>query len=172
MDPELFKQIRLIAARNVKKVPQDYFERYLIRWYSRTYHTSIAEVMEIPTADILLAFYEERYAEYDPEDLQKEINELIETEAEKAARLQIEDEEELVLQRVIAAQMSNKDKKLADVIPEPKVKYAVPKEAELPISKPLKEGVEYKRVDDSGLEALLESIETLANLKKPKDGQS
>lgn len=50
----------------------EYQIRLITRWYSRTFYTPLTEVFKIPVEEILQAFYESRYEEMEPDDLESE----------------------------------------------------------------------------------------------------
>lgn len=100
---DLFKAIRVLAAEAVKERDEDYLERYIMRWYSKTFFTPMAQVYEIPFEEILQAFFEEYYEKLDEEELDKEIQELVETDEERKTRLLELAAEELMAQQLIKA---------------------------------------------------------------------
>ena len=83
---DILKSIRVLAARAVDKKDGDYVFRYLCRWYSRTFHTPIAEAETIPVEEILQHYFESQYEDLDEEELEGVIALLIETESERTAR--------------------------------------------------------------------------------------
>lgn len=84
--------LQLVALRDVIKGSGDYNIRYIIRWYSKTFHTPLHVVEDLPIDDILQAFFEVRYEEMPDEMRHQEIVKLLETEEQKAARRKAEDE--------------------------------------------------------------------------------
>ncbi len=103
-----FKAIRVLAAHAVKEQDQEYLERFIMRWYSKTFFTPYLEVQEIPLEDIYQHFFEEYYEGLDEEELVTEIAKLIETDEEHMERLKLEAAEELAAQQLIkASEMQN-----------------------------------------------------------------
>jgi hypothetical protein len=92
MDP--LDAINFIALKHAAKPDAESNLRYVMRWYSKTFSTPLHQVMhEIPLEDIWLAFFEERYAGMEREDLEEHIAEALETPEERRARLTAEEEE-------------------------------------------------------------------------------
>jgi hypothetical protein len=89
-----FKALKTIALANVLAgdgAGDDYQERRVVRWYSRTFHTPVAAVEQIPLEDVLLAYYECGYEDMDPDEREKARVRLLESEEERRRRV---DEEE------------------------------------------------------------------------------
>ncbi len=176
MQPDYYKSLQILAAQAVKKGTPDYFERYMLRWFSKTFHTPLYLVKEMELEEVLQAFYEEHYAALDDEKLSQELRELLETAEERSARIKAEEDEELMVQKMVE-QADKQNKKLEQVVqPDSKPAFpnqmAVPKDTELPeLSQNLKDlikpDVEMKFVDENDLNRLIESIDALADMKKP-----
>lgn len=175
MLPEYYKAIQILAAQAVKMGTPEYFERYMLRWFSKTFHTPYLQVKEMEFEEILQAFYEDHYANLDEEKLAQELRELLETAEERSARIKAEEDEELMLQRMVS-DAAAKNKKLEQVI-QPDAKpilpnqMAVPKDSELPeLSQNLKDlikpDIEMKFVGEDELNRLIESIDALADMEK------
>lgn len=101
-----FKAIQVLAAEAVKERDPEYLERYIMRWYSKTFFTPMSQVAEIPLQEIYQHFFEEYYENLQSEDdekFAKEIAELIETDEERQTRLKAEAAEELAAQQLIKA---------------------------------------------------------------------
>lgn len=111
MDP--FKAIKLKAARSVwnskqdnPKDDDDYVRFRIVRWYSKTFHTPLSEVEDLPFIEVFEAFtlesYEDLVNSQDPNEpanlgkmkLMAEIRRLIETPEEAAERQKLIDIEE------------------------------------------------------------------------------
>lgn len=91
---DFFKAVRLIALKQVQDPDRDYLVRKVHRWYSKTFSTPLAEVYDLPLEDVFQAYFEERYEDMSEEDRDTERLELLETEAQRIARLRREDEDE------------------------------------------------------------------------------
>lgn len=91
--------LRLLALGSVLSQDPEYRLRRVFRWYSREFHTPLAEVEQAPLDQILLAWYEDQYQRLldDPErgedHLREECRLLTETDDERRARLAREDED-------------------------------------------------------------------------------
>jgi hypothetical protein len=48
---------------NVEREGVDFFYRRVCRWYSKSFHTPLHEVEQLPWKNILLAYFEERFYE-------------------------------------------------------------------------------------------------------------
>ena len=91
---DLYRAIQLRALLCVTKEDPDYTLRRMLRWYSKTFHTSLSAVEDMPVEDVVQTYYEEHFAELDEEALEKVREDLLETDDEKKARLRAADEEE------------------------------------------------------------------------------
>jgi hypothetical protein len=166
--PDLYKSVQILAAHAVKTGTAEYFERYLMRWFSKTFHTPYHLVQEMPFEDVLQAFYEERYATLDEDQFDQEIREMLETPEERVARLKAEEEEELLMQQQLA-EAERHNRKLSQVVqPEaaPKLLPKELKETALPeltqnLKDLIKPDVEMKFVGEEELNRLIESLDAL-----------
>jgi primosomal protein N' len=62
------KQLKEIALANVVDPTNEYYYRYICRWYSKTFHTPLHEVFTLPFQDVILAYFEEGYESMEEED--------------------------------------------------------------------------------------------------------
>lgn len=84
---DTIRAIRLLALaavlnqhrRNPKPDPE-YFRRFVMRWYSKRFHTPLDKVEGLPMEDILQAYFEERYEELQEPELEREKAEILKTE--------------------------------------------------------------------------------------------
>lgn len=85
---DLIKALQLQALRNVMcdSSDRDYHLRFVFRWYSKTFHTPLHEVGNLPLVDVLTAYFEERFEAYNDGELEQERVRLTETEQEKKER--------------------------------------------------------------------------------------
>ena len=160
--------LRLQALRAVLAPDEDANLRSIFRWYSRTFHTPLHQVEELPVEDILTAFYEQSYEDLSEEDRKAELDELLETPEERKVRMRLKDEERaeaFEFARLSAEQERRKEaKKLADLKPEsgrPLIPQKPP-ETSLPKNvvpgsamKELPPNIEMKFVSDDDFEAEL-----------------
>lgn len=110
MDLGLFHQLRILSAAEVarKRPSAAYSIRQIFRWYSKTFHTPLHQVADIPLYDVIQAYYESSFESMEEEDFKKEIHELAMSKEEKEAFHFAEDAEEyslkLLEQELAAAQ--------------------------------------------------------------------
>jgi len=85
---DVYKAIQLKALANVMLDESDveYRIRYISRWYSKTFHTPLSEVADIPFVELLQAFFEEKYENESETELELLRNALIESDEERKAR--------------------------------------------------------------------------------------
>ena len=100
---DYFKALRVLAAQAVKDRDEVYVERFMMRWYSKTFFTPMSQVYKIPFDDVVQTFFEEYYEKLEEDELDKEILELIETDEERQERLRLEAADELAAQQLIKA---------------------------------------------------------------------
>jgi hypothetical protein len=121
--------LRIIALKNVMVGSDADAEwRHVCRWYSKTFHTPLAEVDDLPTFDVWQAFFEDRAENMDDEERQKELEEILSPNGLEKALIK-----------------SHEDSAMDDLVAMAKAENAKAKEA-----KGLKEHVEDlgKAVDD------------------------
>lgn len=175
--------LRLQALNAVLDPDEDANLRHIFRWYSRTFHTPLQAVEEIPVDDVLQAFYEQSYEDLSEEERQTELKTLLETPEDKRLRLRAQDEEQaeaFEFARYTAEEERRKEekKKLSDIQPEGNKAFQVRKipEATLPKSQPmdlkgLKElppDIEMKFLSESEFEAEANGPGTMLPSQKPQ----
>lgn len=94
MADDLLKATRVLAMHAVEKKPPEYVYRFIMRWYSREFHTRLDEVEDVPVEDVLQHYFECRYEDMADEDRQEEREDLLMTPEQRAAK----DREERVAQ--------------------------------------------------------------------------
>lgn len=84
---DLVHAIQLAALRDVLNQRQkdpvpdpDFFQRHVMRWYSKTFYTPLDQVEQLPLEDLLRAFFEERYENMAEDALEQERVELLKTD--------------------------------------------------------------------------------------------
>lgn len=125
--------------------------RYVIRWYSKTFSTPLHVVEEeIPMEDVWLAFFEEKYEDMEPEELERAIEEALKTPDERnaeddaAAADQIAEKKFLAMTES-AAKAPNPPPPIVPVAPEPTP------------SPQLEPDIQFEFVDDDEMARLLET---------------
>jgi hypothetical protein len=90
----LYLAIQLEAMRAVQKQDSEFSMRSIRRWYSREFHTPLAEVDCVPDEDLLQAYFEDKYDSMEVADRETEIARLLETEEERIEKARQKDEED------------------------------------------------------------------------------
>lgn len=148
-----YEALRLIALRGAYRPDTEASVRYVMRWYSKTFHTPLHEVYELPLDDIWLAFYEERYQSMDPNELESEVAEALESpEARNEREMSEEVEKASVMEFAKMSESMSKTQPInKEVLGPPKVPETV-----LPVATPvIEEGIEMEFVDPEEMERLL-----------------
>ena len=96
------RAIQIIALKEVlsDKQSQDFQLRSIFRWYSKTFHTPLHIVEELPEFDILQAYFEDQYEQLNQSDqgqthIQKLIEDLSKTEEEVLLEEKRKDEDDV-----------------------------------------------------------------------------
>lgn len=102
---DTFHAIRVKALACVREVDVDasYFERKLWRWYSHTFSTPLAEVLDIPIEDVLQHYWEWTYEHMDPSLQDHEAETLSMSEAEAKALADAKEQEEREIEEDVKA---------------------------------------------------------------------
>lgn len=112
------EEVRILALHGVLTDTDDYRYRYVQRWYSKTFHTPLRLVQDIPISEILLHFWECKYEGMDTEDLEEERVLVTEAPEVRKARIHREQEEKLANETFIREleELSKKNpKKIEDM---------------------------------------------------------
>jgi hypothetical protein len=121
-----YEAIKVSAIDSVVNKDDDYVLRYVFRWYSKTFHTPLHQVADIPVVDVLTAYYEELYEKMEVEELKEERMKSSMTPEEWAERLRQEEMEELAFMEAIQSEKRiGNDKKIREDAPQ---KEDVPQE--------------------------------------------
>jgi primosomal protein N' len=84
---DVLESVRVQALLDVMEGDFPYHYRRICRWYSKTFHTPLVEVDDLPMDYVLQAFFEDRFEDMSKSDRRKLALEMTETEAEKKKRL-------------------------------------------------------------------------------------
>lgn len=68
-----FQAIKTIAVSNVVNPDEEYFYRFICRWFSKTFATPLMEVYSLDPHTVLLHYFESRMEGMDEEELDLEI---------------------------------------------------------------------------------------------------
>jgi hypothetical protein len=125
---DLYKAIRTIALREVMKETGEYQVRNVQRWFSKTFHTPLLQVEELPLEYVLQHFYESRYEDLDEADRDKERISLIESPEEAAKRVAEENYEQFSMLEFekFAEEQVVKERKKLELDPKLQAREAKP----------------------------------------------
>lgn len=151
-----YEALRLVALQGAYKPDAESNVRYVMRWYSKTFHTPLHEVYDLPLEDVWLAFYEERYQALEKEDLEDEVAKALESPAARHER-EMEDEAEKAsaLEFAKMSEAMNKVAKTVDKVKETIGSMKVPEVALPPAAPVIEENIQMEFVDPEEMEKLL-----------------
>lgn len=149
-----FEALRLIALAGVYKPDAESNLRYVMRWYSKTFHTPLHQVYELPIDDVWLAFYEERYQALDRDELEAEVAETLESPEARSEREMSEEAENA--SSLEFAKMSETMAKVTKVVENVK-DYIESAPTSLPETAPpvIEENIQMEFIDDAEMERLM-----------------
>jgi len=81
-----YDHLRAIALHGVVKDTDDFQLRSILRWYSKTFHTPLHEVDDLPLDHILTSYYESTYEDMKPPELEDAIAEILLSPEERKKR--------------------------------------------------------------------------------------
>jgi len=149
-----YEALRLVALQGAYKPDAESNVRYVMRWYSKTFHTPLHEVYDLPLDDVWLAFYEERYQDLQREDLEDEVTKALESpEARNEREMEDEVEKASELEFTKMSEAVRKTAKVLDKVKETFESLKVP-EATLPTAPVLEEGIDMEFIDPDEMERL------------------
>lgn len=174
---DVYSAIRISAFRAVQEEDREYALRKMMRWYSKTFHTPLPQVEEIPLEDIAQAYFEERYAEMDDRQLEQELAELKKTPEEVYQQMLKEEADEaemFQMARMVAeeakrsrAAVKQKDGTIAPVQHAATRLPTMVPEADLPKALPVPPpDLTMSFTTDAALEAEIAAFEERGNKKK------
>jgi hypothetical protein len=163
MDP--IDALRYVAMRDVVDDTSEYRLRSIFRWYSKTFHTPLVQVEELPLFEVLQTYFEVRYEDMSEQERQDEIVRLLETEEELAARKKAEDvadaeaeefarqtEEQAKVKKTAKSKILEAAKNLEKNLD--KLKEVLPKQEERAVELP--PDIKMSFIEDSEFEEMLE----------------
>jgi primosomal protein N' len=180
-DLQALKILALRAVLDPKSDP-DYSLRHVFRWFSKTFHTPLAQVEEMPLEDILRHYYEDDYEEKTSDEksmmlLEVEIKKMAETDEEKMLRERKEgftktsDDEfhKLIEEREKKRALSKKEPNQPDLTPRPVNKPNKLPEASFRAPElPKEETVKIIHMDQADFEKLLDEDPVKQPPKAPR----
>lgn len=115
----LWEAIRIQALQSVMKSSAEYEIRKLFRWYSKTFHTPLKEVEDLPLEQIVRDYWESQYENMDEGELEYAITALVTDEHERLCQEEAEAEEVQRLLEEAAKDNEVVQKKQAEPPPPP-----------------------------------------------------
>lgn len=88
-----------------------------MRWYSKTFHTPLPMVADIPLDEMFQAYYEEMYEKMEEKDMKEEVLKNSMTPEEWAEQLRREEEEELAFMQAITSKARIEDVRMPKSAP-------------------------------------------------------
>lgn len=178
---DLYKAIRIRAMKAVLDPDPQYTVRRVLRWYSKTFRTALADVEELPLEDVFQAYYEEMYEDMSPDHRDRERQELLITDEERSRMIAVEEAQEAELfemGKVFAAEEAEKkraastksgDQKIAEIQHHgtgPFKPRDLP-ESDLPVPAKIPAGISMTFLDEAEFEKELDGFGVMAQPKKP-----
>lgn len=166
---DVLEAVKAKALRAVLQPDGEYHGRYVRRWYSRTFHTPLHIVEDLPMLDLFEHFYECQYEEMDPEKRKNALDIILETEEQRKHRMLEEDASDAGAQELLEmAKQENKKLELeASKKPAPLPEIPAMRESELPnrpIHAAVPPDIKLTFIEE---QSLLEEIEGLGSMIPP-----
>ena len=98
---DLLTAIQLASMKAAEQPDHSACLRRVFRSYSKTFHTPLHTVEELPVEVVLTAYYEELYSEMDPKDRELEIAALLETEEQRKSRVAKKDSDAAAVSSIL-----------------------------------------------------------------------
>ena len=105
--------MRATALAAVVEEPFEYQLRRISRWYSKTFHTPLADVDNIPVEDLIYTYYECMYEDLPPERREEEIEDIFTPPDKRVLKLD-ETTERKVSDDDFMKQIQDEEKKKAE----------------------------------------------------------
>lgn len=83
---EALEAIKVLAFRTVQQPDTAYLTRRLHRWYSKTFHVPLEKAEELPLEDVWQVFFEEKYEDMSPDELEAEKQEILLSDEDRSRR--------------------------------------------------------------------------------------
>jgi hypothetical protein len=83
---DLYEAYQLLAARAILLPDREAWYRHVCRWYSKTFHTPLHEVQDLPTEFVLQNYYEGAIEEMDAEHRAEFLEDVTLTDEERKQR--------------------------------------------------------------------------------------
>lgn len=147
---DILEAVKARALLTVVKPETDneYFARYVRRWYSRTFHTPLHDVEKLPMLDLFEHYYEVTFEEMEYEERMNAIGNLLMTEEEKRS-VSLEEASDDVGARELLEQIAKENQ----IAPVEQVTPNSIKESNLPnVKTELPPNIELRFVPESDLD--------------------
>lgn len=92
------KELKEIALSNVMDPDSEYFFRFVCRWYSKTFHTPLHEVIKLNPYIIYLNYFEDGYSQMEEEDRIEDMYKAINPDYDKEEEESVQNFIELIEQ--------------------------------------------------------------------------
>ena len=134
-----YEAIKAKAMLAILKPDMDYHLRKIYRWYSKTFATPLNDCYDLPIEFILQEYFEEYFEGLEEEDREFAIEELLETEDQRKARVSHEDSDKAAENDLLEMSKKQNAAKLEDKV---KKVQGVAKPGPKPITNKLPEQIE------------------------------
>ncbi len=111
---DIFEAVKINALSAVVKPDTDYQLRSIFRWYSKTFHTPLHTVQDIPLVEVLTAYFESSYEGMKEEELAEERLRTSMTPEEWAEKLKQEEMDDLSFLEALQSKKKVEDVKLKE----------------------------------------------------------
>jgi hypothetical protein len=111
---DIFEAVKINALQSVVNPDSDYYLRFMFRWYSKTFHTPLHVVPDLPLIDVLTAYYENMYENMKEEDLYEEKLRSSMTPEEWADKLKQEEMDDLAFLEAFQSKKKVEDVRLRE----------------------------------------------------------
>jgi len=167
---EYFKALKLICLKSVLQPDGEYRIREIFRWYSKTFHTPLHEVGDLPLEDILIAYFESMYENMEEEMLEEHKKMLLESDEQRLKRELEEESEEIQTKKFMAEAEKQQIEKQKKKSKTKLTKETAPVKPSIKAVEEAPPEVKIQFVDNSeDFEAELEKQSIGPGLKKPSE---
>jgi hypothetical protein len=111
---DIFEAVKINALQSVVNPDSDYQLRSMFRWYSKTFHTPLHVVPDLPLIDVLTAYFESSFENMKDDELAEEKLKSSMTPEEWAERLKQEEMEDLAFLEAFQSKKKVEDVRLKE----------------------------------------------------------
>lgn len=116
---DIYEAVKINALHSVLKPDEEYYMRFIFRWYSKTFHTPLHLVPDLPVIDVLTAYYEDMYEKMEEGDLAQERIKSSMSAEEWAEKLKNEEMDDLAFMETIMSKKKVESIKAPELRKEP-----------------------------------------------------